>query len=347
MPCQRMMGDSGFVIFYNPNYIEMYVYLDWNVFNQIEKRESLPEGERQIYTDLYSSIIAKELVCPYSNAHLNDLIRGYKKNPLYIDGHVTIITELTNDLCICQYWKQTKPLWHRRSVNEFFYSAIEEKELEWESFDDLLDEKYELLDTVVMSPLALMKPVLKMKSVPKEFKQIYQADPIFSIIYPRTRIEMTEYALCCDLYNFSILLNRDFSLYRSLRKFLIQTLNKYRQNVQLVKTVNKMNPGTPKYLDMDKLFEQCEIKNSTGISSAYDKFFDIFFKFDLKGYKSDGQFSNMIDDALHSYYAGHCGYFITNDDRCKYKAEKTFERLKISTRVFTAKDFVETVLCRK
>lgn len=324
----------------------MYVYLDWNIFNQIEKRDSLPEGERLVYTDLYSSIIAKEFLCPYSNAHLNDLIRGYKKNPSYIEGHINIITELTNDLCICQYWKQNKPLWHSRSVKEFFYSAIEEKELEWESFDDLLDEKYELSGTIVMSPLTIMKPLLRMKPVPKEFKQIYQADPIFNIIYPRTRIEMTEYALCCDIYNFSILLNKDFSLYKSLRKFLIQTLNKYRQNAQLVKTVNKLNPDTPKYLNMDQLFEQVAIKDSTGISSAYDKFFDSFFKFDLKGYKSDGQFPNMIDDALHSYYAGHCEYFITNDDRCKYKAEKTFERLKISTVVLTAKDFAETILAK-
>jgi len=322
----------------------MYVYLDWNIFNQIEKRDSLPEGERLVYAKLYNDIIAKKIICPYSNAHLNDLIRGYKKNPLYIEGHISIITELTNALCICQYWKQNKPVWHSRSVKEFFDSAIEEKEFEKESFDDLLNEKYELSDTVVISPLAIMKPLLKMKPVSIEFKQIYQADPIFSIIFPRTRTEMTEYALCCDLYNFSILLNKDFSLYKSLRKFLIQTLNKYRQNSQFIKTINKLNPDVPMYLNMDQLFEQVAIKDSPGISSAYDKFFDTFFKFDLKGYKSDGQFPNMIDDALHSYYAGHCEYFITNDARCQYKAEKTFERLKIPTKAITAKEFTETVL---
>jgi hypothetical protein len=324
----------------------MNIYLDWNVYNQIEKRVSLPADEKQVYIDLYDAIKAGKFQIPYSNAHLNDLIRGYKKNPAYIDGHLTIIEELSQNLCICQYWKQNKPLWHIRSVRDFFNSAIEEKESEWETFDDLIDEKYELSETISLSPLSIMKPLLQMKPVPPDFKKIYQADPVFSIIYPRTRTEMNEYALCCDMYNFSILLNKDFSLYRSLRKFLIQTLNKYRQNLQLIKTVNKMSPDVPKYLDMDALFEKVEIKKATGVESAYDKFFDIFFRFDLKGYKSDNQFPNMIDDALHSYYAAQCDYFITNDDRCKYKAEKTFERLKISTVVFTASEFAETILIK-
>jgi hypothetical protein len=61
-----------------------------------------------------------------------------------------------------------------------------------------------------------------------------------------------------------------------------------------------VSPDIPKYLDMDALFEKVEIKKATGVESSYDKFFDIFFRFDLKGYKSDNQFPNMIDDALHS-----------------------------------------------
>lgn len=295
---------------------------------------------------MYSAIKEGKYHVPYSNAHLNDLIRGYKKNPNYIEGHLRIIEDVTNNLCICQYWKQQAPLWHIRSVRDFFNAAIEEKETHWETFQDLLDEEYELSDSVSLSPLSIMKPLLRMKPVSADFKKIYQEGPIFVIIYPTTRTEMNEYALCCDLYNFSVLLNRDFSLYRSLRKFLIQTLNKYRQNLQLIKTVNKMNSDLPKYLDMDSLFEKVEVKKVTGVESAYDKFFDTFFRFDLKGYKSDNQFPNMIDDALHSYYAAQCEYFITNDDRCKYKAEKTFERLKISTVVLTAGEFAQTVMIK-
>lgn len=52
----------------------------------------------------------------------------------------------------------------------------------------------------------------------------------------------------------------------------------------------------------------------------------------------------MIDDALHCYSAAQYEYFTTDDDRSKYKAEKTFDRLKISSVVLNATDFAETIL---
>lgn len=55
-------------------------------------------------------------------------------------------------------------------------------------------------------------------------------------------------------------------------------------------------------------------------------------------YKSDANFNNMFDDGLHTFSASHCDVFITNDDRCKYKAEKTFEKLKIKTLVLKSNE---------
>jgi hypothetical protein len=88
------------------------------------------------------------------------------------------------------------------------------------------------------------------------------------------------------------------------------------------------------------LLDEVKIENKTVTNSKYDKIFDTFFKFDLKGYKADERFSNMIDDGLHTAYAAHCDYFITNDERCKHKAIKTYERLQIKTKVMTAEEFV-------
>jgi hypothetical protein len=84
--------------------------------------------------------------------------------------------------------------------------------------------------------------------------------------------------------------------------------------------------------------ENCLIDNKTSNNSAYSKIIDTFFKYDISGYKSDGSFNNMFDDALHSFYAAHFDYFITNDERCKYKAERTFEKLAIKTKVITIKE---------
>jgi hypothetical protein len=48
----------------------------------------------------------------------------------------------------------------------------------------------------------------------------------------------------------------------------------------------------------------------------------------------------MIDDALHTFYGAHCDFFITNDDKCQYKAQKTYERLGLNTEVLIASEFV-------
>ena len=50
----------------------------------------------------------------------------------------------------------------------------------------------------------------------------------------------------------------------------------------------------------------------------------------------------LFDDALHTFYAAHFDFFITNDDRCKYKAEKTFEKLKVKTEVIKINE-IETI----
>lgn len=55
-------------------------------------------------------------------------------------------------------------------------------------------------------------------------------------------------------------------------------------------------------------------------------------------YKSDANFNNMFDDGLHTFSASLCDVFITNDDRCKHKAEKTFEKLKIKTLVLKSNE---------
>jgi predicted nucleic-acid-binding protein len=49
----------------------------------------------------------------------------------------------------------------------------------------------------------------------------------------------------------------------------------------------------------------------------------------------------MVDDSIHTFYGSHCDYFITIDDKCKYKAGQTFEKLNISTKVFTPEEFIQ------
>ena len=320
----------------------MIIYLDWNVINRIEKRLELEEPESNNYKKLLVFLLTSTAIVPYSNAHLNDLLRGAKKNQSFIAGHLDIVALITKSICICQYWNEPKPIIHKRSVVDFFQTSFEEEQDEYDTYDDLINADVEIFDNISIKPFLFGTSNLKFNRIPENFRSIYKEDPIFSIIYPQTKDEMTEYAMCCDLYNFYRLLKKDYSLYKALKKFIIQSVRKYNLATEPIKAVQKSSDTVPHHLEkaIDGIFEQLKFDSYTGVSKTYNTFFETFFRHDLQGYKSDHRFPNMIDDALHSYYGAHCDFFITNDDNCVYKAGKTYERLGIKTTVKTAEEFV-------
>jgi hypothetical protein len=104
-----------------------------------------------------------------------------------------------------------------------------------------------------------------------------------------------------------------------------------KNNKDFIKSINSNFKDLPRHLEPIDILEAYTSNNKTSNNLMYSKVIELFFKYDLIGYKSDGHFNNMFDDALHSFYAAHFDFFVTNDERCKYKAEKTYEKLKIHT----------------
>jgi hypothetical protein len=307
----------------------MNIYFDLNIFDRIEKKENLEENERNLYTKWEKMVLSGQIVVPYSNAHLNDLFRGFQKNPNYIDGHLDNIERLTKNLCICQYWGNKNIVWHFREIREFFNQKNTEWEFEPNSFDELFDS-----DLGIPNPLLLYKMI----PLPKEWKLGYQQDPMFGIIYPKSKTENNMYALMEDIFNFQSRLKSDFSLYKSFKANLMRSINKLKNNKEMLKAIKQNFKDLPKHLDIFEISDLYGPKSKTSENGNYSKLIETFYKYDHKGYKTDGNFNNMFDDSLHTFYGAHCDYFVTNDDRCKYKAEKTYERLKTNTIVIKANE---------
>ena len=310
----------------------MNVYLDLNIFDRIEKKEKLNVFEKTIYTGIENLILDKKIIVSYSNAHLNDLFRGFQNNPDFIEGHLNYIKKLTNNLCICQYWGRNETTWHYRDIVEFF----KEKKAEWEyeptSFLEILS-----FDEIPNAPN--LAELFKLIPLPPEFKKAYSVDPMFGIMYPKSRIENNQLSLMEDIFDFQSRLKSDYSLYKSFKSYLVQSLTKHRNNPEMLKSIKSNFGGLPKHLDFFEISDLYTPKTKTSENNAYSKIIETFYKYDLQGYKTDSNFNNMFDDALHTFYASHCSFFITNDDRCKYKAEKTFEKLKIKTKVIKAEEY--------
>lgn len=307
-----------------------HVYLDWNVFDRIEKKAE------PIYHEIEKLIRERAIITPYSNAHINDLVRGYEKNPSFVQAHLKTLKGLTNNLCIVQYWGQENTTWHYREVVEFFNSALENVETLSKSFTDLID-----WDETGLWELQLS--LLRTQNLPVEFKQIFKANPVFNLIFPKSKIEMNMLALCEDLFDFSNNAKKDFSLYKTLRSYVNQSRLKFKQQPKVYREIDKIMAGIPAHLNFDEIWDKYAIKNKTSDNSVYQKITDTYYKIDFKGYKADEKFSNLIDDSLHVFYGAHCDYFVTIDDKCHYKATEVYNDLKISTKALKPNDFLEDI----
>ena len=306
----------------------MNVYLDLNIFDKIEKIDRLQSPEKQFYEVLLDMISNDQIITAFSNAHLNDLFRGFQKNSQFIDGHLNNIKTLTKGLSICQYWGEAKATWHYRDIYEFFKSKVDE-------WDDIPDSYENLFKD--FPEMELLSIIHKRIPLPENFKLGY-TDPMYGVMFPLSKIHNTLYALEADIFNFQNQLKSDYGLYKAFRSYLINGINKIKSNKEMLKQINQSHPNLPKHLELKDILDIYTPNNKTGENRMYSKIIETFFKYDLAGYKSDGHFNNMFDDGLHTFYAAHFDFFITNDDRCKYKAEKTYEKLKIGTKVLTIKD---------
>lgn len=307
-----------------------YVYLDWNVFDKIEKKDALVEDERILYTELENLITANVITVPYSNAHINDLIRGYSKEPSFIPGHLSTLYRLTNNLCLVQYWGNKDVKWHYRDVVDFFNSALDERQVTEKPFTELLKGN---LPSVVSEMLwQAQLDLLRSQKVPENFSEIYKADPVFDQIFPRTKTAMNMLAMSEDIYDLSNSMNKDYSLYRSLRTFVNQSKAKLKKQKKLANALEKSINEPPVYLNFDEAFELYSPKTKTSDNQAYQKVTETYFKIDFQGFKADEKFSNMIDDSIHVFYGAQCDYFVTLDDKCYYKAAETYHKLGIAAK---------------
>lgn len=311
-----------------------YVYLDWNVFNKIEQLSELNNQEQLTYIKLKGLIDNKHIVSPYSNAHINDLHRGYLKNSQYTNNHLKNITNIANNLCIVQYWGENRVKWHFREPSEFLNSTIEHSLQVAENYSMLMKGEDLLINTLVDHKNAL----LKSQALPAAFSNIYSQDPIFNLIFPQSKIDPNILSLCEDLYALHCKMKNDYTFYKHFRHYLNQCKLKFPTIRNLLTKTENSLVKTSDQLTWDDLWNL--FKHETPSNKNVDKIVQTFTTMDLKGYRQDERFANLLDDALHVFYAAHCEYFVTLDKRCYDKANQTYTNLKIPTIVISPDDFV-------
>ncbi|MDO6431576.1 hypothetical protein Q4E93_13305 [Flavitalea sp. BT771] len=258
------------------------------------------------------------------------------KDPTYSASHLANIVRLTQQLCIVQYWGESDVRWHYRDPSEFLESTLEELRLTPTNFRTLL-----YVDGIPEAKSIWDAQCVEFEKValPENFSQIFEVNPIFEVMFPRTKTAMNMLSMLEDILAFSATISADFVLYKQFRRYLTTAQQQLPGMVEMAKAYDKS--GTiPQRLTWDDLWEQAAVKKRLSSNAAYDQIIDLFTTTDMKGYRRDERFANLIDDAIHCFYAAHAAYFITLDKRCADKAKVVYKQLGIVTKVLTPAELV-------
>lgn len=318
-----------------------FVYLDWNVFNKIEKANELSEEDKTIYPQIERLIIEKQIVTPYSNAHINDLLRGYQKTKAYIPQHLLTLERLSNNICITQYWGQNTVKWHHRNVTEFFNAALDDLTMSHKSLTELIDwDDYDEDEKYLKNAVDEQWELLRSIPLPAILADIYKHHPVFNLMFQKIRTEKNMLAWCEDLYDFSRHAMKDYTIFKSLRTYLNQERAKLKGQTKAFQVADKAMADSPKHLQFDQAWQTYSPKSTKKDNPKFQKVTDLYYRTDLAGYKSDEKLANLVDDSMHVYYGTECEFFVTLDDKCFHKAEKIYKELKVPSVVSKPADFL-------
>ena len=320
------------------------IYLDWNVFTNMINFQNLPsEEDKETYGALLLFLIkaAKHVVLPYSDAHLDDLMKSYKQGEREkVDAALNVLSVLTNDICLCDYWGKKTAIWQDRDPREFFASMIE---------DDLSNST--LLETMkkTVEESGMMST---MKSVPHnmDFTQWDPSNPLYNLFFKKSRIQNTQWALFEDIFDLFDVIRTSPSVYNELRQIIRSGLaigNKVHQSEDPIKALDEMLPKSI----LNKSFQELsEISTIQNVSQNQDsaKITTRFMNLDMLGYGYDkltdkNQYNNLFNDARHCYYGSLADFFLTADKKTFKKATAVYNDLGIKTKVMKPKEFVDWI----
>lgn len=322
------------------------IYFDWNVITTLRQTENLTNSDDIITFQTLINIINSardKLIIPYSNGHLNDLMKSYKKGERNrVEQSLNFISLLTQDVCLTQYWNEETAKWHYRNPNEYFESLIVEgSDLDTTSFDSIL---------APLKEFGLDKIFDTFKFLPHNinFEELKQHNSSFSIFFRRAKTDNSLYAVMQDFLDLTNEMKTNPVVYNELRSVFKNSVT-IDQNIHNVENVIEMLDKTMPKTMLNKSFTELYLENAkteTSKNKDYSKIIGTFMQLDFVGYGSDrltdkNQYDNLFNDALHCFYGAHCDFFITADKKTYKKTKAVYQNENILTQVMKPAEFID------
>lgn len=322
------------------------IYLDWNVYSNLMSSERLTDNSEKLMYENLKTIFIKckeNIIMPYSNAHLSDLMKSYRQGERErITSALSFISEITQNVCLAQYWDAEHAKWHYREPSNFFDSLIEdESEKTFDTLDTLLDTLKEVGADSIFSQFKSMPHGIK-------FEEINKTNPMFGGLFSASQKEGTVFALMTDVFDMMNQIQTNPNVYIEFRKLFKNNLGISSNISNFDNTVEQLDTYFPKTM-LNKSFTELFTENKKDNSSKnkdYSKITSLYMQLDFVGFNSDkindkNKHQNLFNDALHCFYGAHCDFYITSDKKGYKKSKAVYQSEGIQTQVLKSQEFNE------
>ncbi len=325
------------------------IYLDWNIYSNLMSVDRLTDNfEKQMYESLKEIFVLgrEKIITPYSNAHLNDLMKSYKQGERErVESALAFISILTQNVCIAQYWDEENAKWHYRDPNDFFNSLIkDDEENPFESFGDVLD---------TLDELGVASVFKNFKAIPHgiDFTEINKTNPMFAGLFSASQRDGSVFALMCDVFDMFNQIQTNPNVYIEFRKLFKNNLGISTNISNFDNTIEQLDAYFPKTMlnkSFTELFQEHN-KDKSSKNKDYSKITGLYMQLDFVGFNSDkinekNKYQNLFNDALHCFYGAHCDFYITSDKRGYKKSKAVYQSEGILTQVLKPQEFIDFIM---
>lgn len=259
-----------------------------------------------------------------------------------VSESLTYVSELTKNVCLTQYWNEENAKWHSRDPIEFFNSILQDDSDSFNSWEDVIEP---------LKEYGIVKIFSSFKSQPHgmNFEEIEKYSPFFASLFPKARAENTMYAAIQDTFDLLSKINSNPTVYKELRKLFKEGIKIDPNISNFDNTIEKLDKYLPKTMLNKSFTELYEMNNnSKSKNKDYDKVIGVYMQLNFVGYNSDkltvkNRYDNIFNDALHCFYAAHCDFYLTNDNRNYKKSKAVYESEKIATQVYNIPEFIKAL----
>jgi hypothetical protein len=316
--------------------------MDWGVFTQLKRADYKPLKE-------YLLSVSSGVVCPYSSAHLEDLMKSDNSLNSYFKEDLELLQEISRSYGM--EWNSDRIKLLQTPVNDYY----EAKRNVTDTLGELTPDDFYNLFTEGMSDAQKTNLSTNMKT--------YYENVLSNGKYNQDEKSLIDIFMPSLKQGFSIqdLLAESVMLVQKMenrKTFCLELREKIKKTDWAVESnsgnwdtslvINNIDTGLLKKKNAQSF--RTILNNALAINSKqidnFQYFKTAYLLLDMLGYKSDrfqkenSSFKNTFTDSEHSYFSTYCDYFVVDDKNLRAKSSVLLNEFNLNTKILHSSEVI-------